>query len=70
MKASAAEDLIVAEVRETRRQIEESCGNSFEQLYGAAVEIQKQHKGQVIFTPASKSAATPDPASATPSTHR
>ncbi len=47
-------DPIVAEVRKNRKRLEESCGNSFQQIYRKAIEIQQQFKGDVIVAKPSR----------------
>lgn len=48
-------DPIVAEVRETRKKLEERHGNSFQEIYRKAAEIQRRYNGEVLVaTPRKK----------------
>jgi hypothetical protein len=42
------EDPIVAEVRRVRKELEEQQGSSFEGIFRAALETQRQFKGEVV----------------------
>ena len=48
------EDPIVKEIRQQRKQIEETCNNDFNEILKKAAEIQKRHSNRVVSKPSKK----------------
>jgi hypothetical protein len=48
------EDPIVKEIRQQRKQIEETCNNDFIEIFKNAIAIQKKYSNRVVSKPARK----------------